>query len=338
MQVSDKNLKGQRGIILLIIKQLIKLHKFIFAIAVLVTFLAVILNLCWNKFLAETLNILGEAALYNLENRADVFFSISAAGTLIILLYMICEYLSSYLANYTCEIFAHEIRMGYVKYYLHSDIQMLSKLNVGEEQSAIQNELKDVSDYLNENLFSLIKQFGTFVITVIFLSYQNSKLAALSIFPVIPLIIYCFFSSRVIKDYTKQCQIRKKKMNGLADMILDLFPIIQVYDAYKLIKGTMNETLSEWEKANVRKERVSAKLMSLSGVLSFVPLLLLLGFGGFMVINGEISMGVFYIFINLSGNVSGFLQNMPGIYAAFRRFSASVGRLEKKVCINMRSI
>ena len=95
----------------------------------------------------------------------------------------------------------------------------------------------------------------------------------------------------------------------------------------------MKENLSEWENASVKKEKVSARLMSLSGVLSFMPLLLLLGFGGFMVVNGEISKGIFYIFINLSGNVSGFLQNMPGIYANFRRFSASVGSLDEKLVL-----
>lgn len=78
-----------------------------------------------------------------------------------------------------------------------------------------------------------MKQFGVFVVTTIFLLLQNFKLAALSIFPVIPLIVYCSFSSRIIKDYTEQCQRSKKKINGLADMILDLFPVIQVYGAYK---------------------------------------------------------------------------------------------------------
>ena len=318
-----------------ILKQLIKLHRILFMMAVLFTFLSVILNLCWNKFLAQLLDILENADLFYLENQMGIFF---ASGILIILMHAISEYLSLYLSAYTCELFAHEMRMGYAGYYLQSDIQTLSKLNVGEEQSAMQNELKEISDYLSENLFLLMKQLGTFVVTVIFLLCQNFKLAVLSIVPVIPLIMYCSFSSKMIKNYTQQCQHSRKKINGLADMILELFPMIQIYDAYKLIKTAMRENLSEWRDSSVKKERISARLMSLSGVLSFVPLLILLGFGGFMVINGEISRGIFYIFINLSGNVSGFLQNMPGIYAAFRRFGASVDRLEEKICINTQYI
>lgn len=319
-----------------ILKQLIQLHKILFIMAVFFTFLSVILNLCWNKFLAQLLDILENTdVFYLLESETGIFF---AAGILIVLMHAASEYLSSYLSAYTCEIFAHELRLGYAGYFLQSDIQTLSKLNAGEEQSAMQNELKDISDYLSENLFSLMKQLGTFVVTVVFLLCQNFKLAMLSIVPVIPLMLYCSFSSRIIKNYTQQCQNSRKKMNGLADVILEMFPVIQIYDAYKLIKTAVEENLSEWGDLNIKKERISARLMSLSGVLSFVPLLLLLGFGGFMVINGEISMGIFYIFINLSGNVSGFLQNMPGIYAAFRRFGASVDRLEGKICINTQYI
>lgn len=316
-----------------IMKQLIKLHRLLFITAILATFLSIIFQLCWNQFLAVTLDSLGDAAFFDFENSLSILFAFFISGISIILLHTVSEYLSSYLASYTCEIFSHEMRMGYVRYYLQGDFQQLSKLNAGEEQSAMQNELKEVSDYLNGNLFSLMKQFGTFAATVIFLFCQNRKLAVISIVPVIPLIIYCSFSSKIIKNAAQQCLNSKKKINGSADMILELFPMIQVYASYGLIQNTIRENLMEWENANVRKERMRARLMSLSGVLSFVPLLLLLGFGGAMVINGEISTGVFYIFINLSGNVSGFLQNMPGIYANFRQFGAAVDKLEEKLVL-----
>lgn len=304
-----------------ILKQLIQLHKILFIMAVLTTVLSVIFNLCWNKYLAQLLDGLGNTEMH----------PCLTTGILIVLIHAASEFLSTYLSSYTFEIFAHEMRMGYARYYVQSDIRTLAGLNVGEAQSAMQNELKEISDYMSEQLFSLMKQFGTFAMTVLFLLWINFKLAMLSIVPVIPLIFYCSFSSKVIKKYTQQCQYSRKKLNGLADMILELFPVIQIYDACKLIQGAVKENLSEWGNASIKKEQTSARLMSFSGVLSFVPLLLLLGFGGAMVIQEEISLGTFYIFINLSGNVSGFLQNMPGIYAGFRRFSASVDRLEGKL-------
>ncbi len=112
--------------------------------AVLFTVLSVIFNLCWNKYLAQLLDVLGNADFYDFQNEMYRYLT---AGILIVLIHAVSEFLSTYLSSYTCEIFAHEMRMGYARYYVQSDIRTLSRLNVGEAQSAMQNELKEFSDY-----------------------------------------------------------------------------------------------------------------------------------------------------------------------------------------------
>lgn len=313
-----------------ILKKLIGLHRVLFGTAAAVTFTSAFINLCWNGFLAAFLDGFGEASQF-FHEKAIIPCGMIAAGAGLIVLYALSEYGSCYLASYTCEMFMHEMRMGYVRYYLCSDVRMLAKLNVGEEQSAMQNELREVSGYFHENLFAIMKQFVSFACAVIFLLCQNVKLAFLSILPVLPLLAYCFYSSKIIKTYSERCYESRKKMNGLTAVFLELFPVIFIYDAYGLMESAMEEYLAEWKYNSVRRERITAKLMSLSGVLSLVPLLCLLGFGGYMVISNEISIGMFYLFLNLSGNVSGFLQNMPGIYAGFRRFCASIDSLGDKL-------
>lgn len=320
-------------IILKLLKNLIRRHRFLFITAMFFTLLSVFLNLFWSSFLAGTIDRLGNAALYDSRGTKALLLKALAAGAVIILSHTAAEYLSSCLASYTCEAFAHEMRMGYCRFYLKSDIRTLSRMNVGEEQSAMQNELTEVSAYLNENLFSFTKQFVSFAVTAVFLLCRNARLALLSILPVVPLIIYCFYSGKFIKNLTEQCRKSRKQINGLADTLLELFPLIQVYHAHRLMNTAADQALLQWEGVSVRRERAAARLMSFSGVLSFVPLLMLMGFGGAMVLKGEISLGIFYMFINLSGNVSGFLQNMPGVYAGFRRFEASVGRLEKRLAL-----
>ena len=313
--------------------KLIRRHKFLFLAAALLVCLSVFLNLYWNSFLAEMIDILGTVMTFEPRDKTAALSGMFITAAIIIIFHTVSEYTGAYLASYICELFAHEMRMGYALFYLKSDVRTLSKLNAGEEQSAMQNELNELSLYLNNALFSFIKQSLSFVFTVVFLSYKNFRLTMLSVLPVIPLILYCSFSGKIIQRHTGQCLENKRQINGLTDIILEFFPIIQIYNAYRLIEDAVNKQLLTWQEHNIRKEKVSAGLMSLSGFLSFVPLLMLLGSGGFMVINGKTTIGILYIFINLSGNVSGFLQNMPNIYAGFRRFLASADRLEKKVLL-----
>ena len=91
-----------------ILKQLIQLHKILFIMAVLFTVLSVIFNLCWNKYLAQLLDSLGNTEMH----------PCLTTGILIVLIHAASEFLSTYLSSYTCEIFAHEMRMGYARYYV----------------------------------------------------------------------------------------------------------------------------------------------------------------------------------------------------------------------------
>lgn len=305
--------------------KLISLHRILFTGALAFTLLSAFWQLYWNSVLAELIDGMGSGA-----GALSVLFG-KAAG--VIGIHTVCEGLSLWLASCVCERFAHEMRLGYGRFYLRCGREALSRLKVGEEQSGMQNELGEISAWLNGNLFSFLKQFVSFLATVFFLLSLNVELTLLSTLPALGLLVYCFFSGRAMKNLTQECQMKKMQINGLAEMIPELFPVILIYDAYRLIGGAMEERLTEWQETEIRKERISAVMMSLSGALSFLPLLLLAGFGGSMVADGKISLGVFYIFINLSGNVSGFLQNMPGIYAGFRRFEASVERVGEKLVL-----
>ena len=89
-----------------------------------------------------------------------------------------------------------------------------------------------------------------------------------------------------------------------------------------------NSSVELWEKTSIKEERVRAGLLSLSAFLSCLPLLLLLLIGGSQVLQGSIEIGILYIFVNLSGNVSGIMMNMPGQIASFRRFASNMARLQ----------
>lgn len=180
-----------------VIKKLIRQHKILFFTAVFLTVLSVLLNLCWNKFLMELLNRLGNSVSCSSQAGMGLWFL--TRGGWIALLYSFSEFVSFCLASCVCENFAHDLRMGYVKYYLQNDIRNLAVLKAGEEQSAMQNELKDISDYFHENLFSFMKQFVTYGITAFFLFRQNPRLALVSSFPPFRLWLIAFTRAGLLK-------------------------------------------------------------------------------------------------------------------------------------------
>ena len=116
-------------------------------------------------------------------------------------------------------------------------------------------------------------------------------------------------------------------MNGVAGTLLSLFPVVRIYEADGLLRRSYEERIEGWKDAVVAQERTKAKLMSVSGILSCIPLVLLMLVGGRMILQGTLTIGILYVFVNLSGNVSGVMINISVHLANFRRFCGNLERV-----------
>ena len=239
----------------------------------------------------------------------------------------------SYLSGYTCESMAHDLRMGYARHLASLPVADVEKLNVGERLSKLQNEIAGVTGYLNANLFQLLDDAVKFLSTFIWLLHISPVLTLTSNLPSFILVAYVFWSSKIIGSATGRSQKAKGQMNQYADTLMNLFPIIRLYDAARLIQDGYADAVKAWENETAWAERTRARLMSLSALLSYVPLMLLFLVGGHLAISGVLTVGTLYIFLNLSGNVSGVMMNMPGYIGAFRQFTANMKRLAPHVLL-----
>lgn len=279
----------------------------------------------WNIQLAEIINNVSAGIAPS---------AIMIVWALITMLAMgMINYAKGYLSGYTCESLTHDLRMGYARHFATLPILEIETLNAGEQLSKLQNEIAGVSVYIRANLFQLLDDGVKFLSTFIWLLFISPKLTLALNLPVFLIVAYVFWSSKAIGAATILSQQANGQMNQYADTLLTLFPIIRLFDASCMALKGYTTAVKVWEYQTIRAERLRAKLMSLSALMSCIPLLLLFLVGGRMTISGALPVGTLYIFLNLSGNVSGVLMNMPGYIGAFRQFSANMKRLEGKICL-----
>ena len=232
-----------------------------------------------------------------------------------------------FLSGYAGEYAVHDLRMELAAVAMKRDYASIAKENSAELISVQQNEMEEISRYLSDNFFTLCTTATSFVFTLLFLLTQNAKLTLLYLIPVVGMAVYTTLSGKVIYRYTKEEQEQQKKMNGVAGTLLSLFPVVRIYEAEGLLRQSYEERIDGWKHAVVTQEKTKAKLMSISGMLSCIPLVLLMLVGGRMVLKGTLTTGMLYVFINLSGNVSGVMINISVHLANFRRFCGNLERV-----------
>lgn len=308
----------------LLIKMLRK-QKALAAVAACVSGLAAAVTLWWNAQLSGIINLVSVGT-------APPWATLATA--LVTMLAMCATgYAKGYLSGYACERMTHDLRMGYARGFMALPLAACERLNAGEQLSTLQNEIAGVSSYLNTSLFQLFDDGVRFLTTFIWLLLLSPSLTLLTNLPVFLIMAYVVWSSKMIETATARSQQAKGRMNQFADTLLTLFPILRLYDASRLTMDGYASAVNAWEGHTVRAERTRARLMSISALLTKLPLLLLFLMGGHMAIQGVLTIGTLYIFLNLSQNVSGVLMNMPGHISAFRQFTANMKRLEGKVCL-----
>ena len=280
---------------------------------------SVVTTVLWNKDLAVMIDgVQGGMGLDRERVTWCVVYLILAA-----LLQGAMQFVSAYAGEYA----VHYLRMRLARVTMGREYASVAKENSAELVSLQQNEMEDINRYVSDNLFTLCTTVTSFVFTLAFLLMQNAKLTLLYLLPVAGMAVYTILSGKVIYRYTKREQEQQKKMNGVAGTLLSLFPVVRLYEAEVLLEQSYTERIDGWKNAVVTQEKTKAKLMSISGMLSCIPLVLLMLVGGRMVFKGTLSIGMLYVFINLSGNVSGVMINISVHLANFRRFCGNLERV-----------
>ena len=233
------------------------------------------------------------------------------------------QYLSAYAGEYA----VHDLRMRLAAVTMGRDYASVAKENSAELISVQQNEMEEINRYVSDNLFTLCSTVVNFVFNLVFLLTQNATLTLLYLIPVAGMAVYTTLSGKVIYRYTKREQEQQKKMNGVAGTLLSLFPVVRIYEAERLMERSYTERIESWKDAVVKQEKTKATLMSVSGMLSCIPLVLLMLVGGRMIFQGTLTIGLLYVFVNLSGNVSGVMINISVHLANFRRFCGNLERV-----------
>lgn len=286
-------------------------------------FLAVVL--VWNRQLAVLIDLVTSGQ--------TVTKSIIMNLVVILAAYILMSGATTFVSGVTCTGINYSLRQNYIQKISNQNLPT-QKLNGGKEASVLMNELTAVSNFISENLFfmfdSLIKFIGSFG----WLIYLNPFLAITSNLPVFFIIIYISFSSKILQKYTLKTNEENSKINSVTDSLMNLFPVIRLYQAQKMILENYSTLLTEWEKLNISMEKKKALLMSISAVITNIPLLLIILIGGKLVILGKLSLGELYVFISLSGNVSGILMNMPSFIMQFRIFGANLKKLNAPVIVD----
>ena len=311
-----------------VLAKLLKNNRICVAGAVTIAIIANLSQMIYIVYIGELVN--------RIESREKITTSLVMTLACFLVSNVVTVYLKHYSGRYAAEKMAHTLRMGFIGKILSmqrekagSDSENRDGNDVGSVMSKVQNELSRADEYLSISFFDITDMLLTGVLVFVFLMFQNILLTLVIFIPTLLILFYVKWSSRKLSGIVSDALKEKEKMNRVSYSLVNAFPAVKIYNGDEMCINAYENSLDNWGKHEADMEKLNALYNSLSGILSRVPMLLLITVGGFMVIKGNIMLGTLIVFLNMQSSLTNSIMNLPSWISGFKVFTTNLDKIDE---------
>lgn len=225
-------------------------------------------------------------------NRMGFYFVILVAAGFVFNLLQI------YVLSYVGQTIIYNIRQLLFTHLQKMPLSYFDKNPIGRLVTRVTNDTETLNDMYTNVLVTLLKDFAILFGTLLIMFRLNVKLTLviLSIMPIVVLLTVVF-RKRIRKVY-RNIRVTLAKINSAISENISGMRIIQMFSREKQNFDKFNETGKEYYKAAMSEVVTFGLFRPVIEMLASFAIALLVWFGGADVLEGVLTFGVLYAFVN----------------------------------------
>ncbi len=281
--------------------------------------LSTLTTLMFPILIGEMTKVMEGKSEYSI-NQVALFFGA------ILLCQGIFSFFRVYFFSYVSEKTAADIRKQLYQKYIAAPISFFESNRVGDLMSRLSSDVAAVQGILSTTVAEFFRQIATLVLGTSYLFYISWKLSLfmLSTFPII--VIAAFIFGRYIRVFGKKVQDKLAEANTLVEETLQSISTVKVFTNERLESkkygGLIDDTVTLALKGtNLRGGMISFFIIGLFG-----GIVLVIWFGGGLVVQKEILISDLITFLTLTVFIGGSMSGLGDLYAQIQR---TVGASER---------
>lgn len=220
-----------------------------------------------------------------------------------------------------------DLRTKAIEGILKTEFKTIENLSTGETLSKLNTDLSGVTAWIKSELSALISDGILFLIILAAMLYTNLKLTVFSFFIVPFFSAGSYLLSKPITTAEEEKNKAMEQVNIISKSIIDAFPVFKLFEMKRPLLDMVNEKINISILAEMKANNVRAELMSVNGIISYFPTVIIFGLGGYMAVAGSITAGKLLAFINMSSFITGPLLNLPARIDGIRTSSSNISRV-----------
>jgi subfamily B ATP-binding cassette protein MsbA len=236
----------------------------------------------------------------------------------IIVLYILrgaCSFLQSYLMRTAGMKLVRDLRNRFFSHLLRLPVSVISRSTSGDVLSKLMNDVGALSNILSQSLREFLLQVPTVIVLMGVALYRRWDLALLS-FILLPFIaLGTRFLSRLVRIRRKRVQEYLAILTHRVSEALQGFKVVKIFGMEEVKDGQFVKENQTTYRQMAKVIRIKEGTKFLIEILSGLAVAAILGYGGSLVANGEMTPGDFFSILTAIVMAFAPLKKLGGAYA-----------------------
>lgn len=271
--------------------------------------------------------VINNHSLSNSEKFSHLAIAIGIALFIFVIVRPPIEYIRQYLAQWTSNKILYDIRKQLYNHLQALSARFYANNQVGQVISRVINDVEQTKDFILTGLMNIWLDCVTIIIALSIMFFLDVKLtiAAIFIFPFYILTVYFFFG--------RLRQLTRVRSQALAEVQGFLHERVQGMSVIKSFAIEDNEAQnfdhrnSHFLKRAFQHTRWNAYSFAAINTVTDLGLIIVIGVGAYLVINGAITVGTLAAFVGYLEQLFGPLRRLVSSFTTLTQSFASMDRV-----------
>ena len=256
-----------------------------------------------------------------------MLYVICVSIVVVFLIRGIFYYGQSYLVSYIGQKVVIDVREVMFRKFQRMPMAYFDKHQTGETMSYITNDVSAIQSALVDQLIEMVTEGSILIGSIVMMVYLDWKLSLLTLI-VIPLVGQAMkIFGRKLKRNGTVIQERAADITSLLQESISSIRVVKsfVREEYE-IKRFIDQNILNFQAA-MKNVQLTSLLTPTVEFLAAVSVTFIVGFGGYEVVNGQMTAGALVAFLTYAVNLANPVKRLARVYGNLQRAMAAVDRV-----------
>jgi ATP-binding cassette, subfamily B, bacterial MsbA len=237
------------------------------------------------------------------------------------------NFIQSYYLSFVGERVMADLRMQTYEHIQRMSLRFFADRHVGEITSRVTNDVTTIQNVVTINIATFLQNLITFGGGLGLMIFLSPRLTLLTMVVVPGMLFAGIFFGRRIRGISTEVQDRLANATSVLEETVAGVRVVQSFAREPYEIKRFRQAIEEAFQTSMRRTRVRATFLPIISFLGFTAIILVLWYGGLLVVRGQISSGALVSFLLYAGTIAASLGTFTGLYSQLQEALGATNRV-----------